>query len=371
MPFTLLLGLLLVWFPGTVLPWDGHGHRAISEAVQATLDPGTAKALATIAGTGEELPPGFLARLSMWPDEIRPLIRNPHIIVSGFSPAELLEARAFVQTHPDSKEWHFVDLPLGAQHYPDETHADPADPVLPFTAPNDIVHMIHRCIDILESETDSPEFTKLQALRWLLHLVEDLHQPLHVASGYYRTTTPSLTHPEMITDPVTALQAHARNDRGGNLLLFREEADCPTKPTRENLHSVWDDCLVDMVTGAGRCVLHTTDRQVATLAALLMKQMETQESHAYRSTGDYHQWQEEWAMDSLQVAASRVFTFELVDGCVIPSPKRPHRPLHVQSRILSPPTKDQYLHDHKFDAEVQLTKAAVRLAALLRQIQWK
>ena len=120
----------------------------------------------------------------MWPDEIRPLVKSPHTIVSGFTPAELNEASAFVSAHPDSKNWHFVDLPPGAAHYPNLAHSDPTDPTLPFTAANDIVHMIHRCIEILESETDTPEFTKLQALRWLLHLVEDLHQPLHVVSGY-------------------------------------------------------------------------------------------------------------------------------------------------------------------------------------------
>ena len=38
MLFTLLLGLVLICVPGTVQAWDGHGHRAISEAVQATLD---------------------------------------------------------------------------------------------------------------------------------------------------------------------------------------------------------------------------------------------------------------------------------------------------------------------------------------------
>ena len=94
MPFTLLLGLVLVCVPGTVQAWDGHGHRAISEAVQTTLDPATVKTLARIAGTGEELSPGFLARLSLWPDKIRPLVNNPHTIVSGFTPAELIEAQA-------------------------------------------------------------------------------------------------------------------------------------------------------------------------------------------------------------------------------------------------------------------------------------
>jgi len=43
----------------------------------------------------------------------------------------------------------------------------------------------------------------------------------------------------------------------------------------------------------------------------------------------------------------------------------------VQSRIAPPATKKQYLVSHKEDADVQVTKAAVRLTDLLNQIQWK
>jgi hypothetical protein len=58
--------------------------------------------------------------------------------------------------------------------------------------------MIQQCIEILEAETESAQFTTLQALRWLPHLMEDLHQPLHVVSGYYSTAADSLTHPKRI-----------------------------------------------------------------------------------------------------------------------------------------------------------------------------
>ena len=72
------------------------------------------------------------------------------------------EARTFVRTHPDNPEWHCVDLPLGSPHYPDTGQSDPNDPVLPFTSSHDIVHMIQRCIEILEAETESPQFTRLR-----------------------------------------------------------------------------------------------------------------------------------------------------------------------------------------------------------------
>jgi len=32
------------------------------------------------------------------------------------------------------------------------------------------------------------DFSMLQAVRWLVYLVGDLHQPLHVTTGYYNTT---------------------------------------------------------------------------------------------------------------------------------------------------------------------------------------
>jgi hypothetical protein len=293
-------------------------------------------------------------------------------VLPGFSPGGLKEARAFVRAHRDNPEWHYVDLPLGSAHYPELLKTDNAeDPVLPFTRPNDIVQMIQQCIDILEAETESSKFTRLQALRWLLHLVEDLHQPLHVASGYYSTAADALTKPQRIDDPDKVTQQHAKNDRGGNVLLFLKHPQCPAVPTRENLHSTWDDCLVDVVNGAKGCVNQTKPQDVTHLAELLKAEIRSAGSHDYRSSGDLHQWAEQWATDSLQIAKMRVFDIELAEGCVIQAEKAPHDPLHVQSRIVIPASKKRYLQSHKDDAKIQLTKAAVRLADLLNRISWK
>lgn len=363
---TMLFVLAMVTQAGA---WGEEGHRGIAEAVQSHLDTSTAKAIAKIVGTGDALPPGTLARLSEWPDQIRALTKNPHATIPGFSPAEMDEARQFVAAHPDNTNWHFVDLPPGAAHYPDLGHPDPGDPALPFTNTTDIVHMIHHSLDILEASTTSPEFTKLQALRWLLHLSEDIHQPLHVASGYYSTAAETLSHPTMLTDPAEVTKQHGKNDRGGNVLLYLTDPSCPTKPTHENLHAIWDDCLVDVVGGAKGCVSKTTDQTVARIADHLKTRMAEPASQALRSHGDYHQWPEQWATDSLHVAAG-VFPSQLDSGCVIVDPKRPHPPIHVQSRIVAPATKHDYLVTHKAETDRQLTKAAVRLADLLNHLQW-
>ena len=96
--------------------------------------------------------------------------------------------------------------------------------------------------------------------------MEDLHQPLHVASGYYSTAADTLPHPRRIDDPGTVIEQHARNDRGGNVLLFLKHPHCPTKRTQQNLHSAWDDCLMDVVNGATGCKSPTTEQDVSHLA---------------------------------------------------------------------------------------------------------
>jgi S1/P1 Nuclease len=65
---------------------------------------------------------------------------------------------------------------------------------------------------------------KALALSWVIHLIGDLHQPLHVAD---------------------------RGDRGGNdfPVKYRNRATCnggtsERHPVRVELHSVWDTCIV-------------------------------------------------------------------------------------------------------------------------------
>jgi hypothetical protein len=307
----------------------------------------------------------------LWPDQIQAFNKNADAVISGFSADDLKEARTFVQAHPDNAVWHYVNLPLGSFHYPGTSRSDPHDPVLPFTGSQDIVHVIQQCIEILEADTESPEFTKQHALRWLLHLVEDIHQPLHVASGYYSTASNAMQQPNRIDDPVAVSEQQAKNDRGGNVLLFLKHPHCPTLRTQENLHSAWDSCLVDVVNGAEGCVNEKRPQDVTHLAGMLRTEIRSTGSERYKTGGDMHHWAEQWATDSLKVAQAHVFDIELADGCVIRSDKPPHDPVHVQSRIATPKSKKRYLQSHKDVAKIQLAKAAVRLADLLNRIEWK
>ncbi len=141
-------------------------------------------ALARILQDTGMLSPGVLARGFMWPEELRDRPRH-HTIPASWSSADVEEADQFNADHPSNPDWHFVAWPLRATGYP---ATDPAasDPLCPFVSAADIVHALRRCIAILEASTEDPAFTKRPAVRWLVRLVEDLHQPLHATSGYFR-----------------------------------------------------------------------------------------------------------------------------------------------------------------------------------------
>ena len=160
-----------------------------------------------------------------------------------------------------------------------------------------------------------------------------------------------------------------RNDRGGNVLLFLKHPQCPTVRTRE-LHFAWDDCMVDATNGAKVCMSHTGPQDVTHLAEILKAEMRSNASEGYKTGGDIHDWTEQWATDTLQVARTHVFRIKLAQGCLIKSGKAPHDPTHVQSRIVAPISKKRYLLSHKEAAKFRLTNA-LRLAELLNHIAWK
>ena len=123
-------------------------------------------------------------RSSTWPDEIRR---------SG-SPYD----------HPN---WHFVDYPLRPPAFPLEPGPKPDD---------DILFALAQCETTL-SNTNANAELRAAYLSYLIHLVGDLHQPLHCVS--------------LFTD------AYPKGDRGGNDFYVRPGQ------TGVRLHGIWDGLL--------------------------------------------------------------------------------------------------------------------------------
>jgi nuclease S1 len=165
-----LFGLLLTQKANA---WGAAGHAIVAEIAQRRLTPEVLVSVKELLG-GEI----SLASISNWADTIQ-LIR------------------------PETRRWHFVNIPVGAERY---------DPGRDCPDGACVVAAIDHFRRVLAEKT-RPHPERLEALKFLVHLVADAHQPLHTAER--------------------------ESDQGGVLLLVSLFGE----PT--NLHAVWDFGLLD------------------------------------------------------------------------------------------------------------------------------
>jgi hypothetical protein len=167
--------MLLLIAPSSVLAWGANGHRIVGRIAANHLTPEATVAVTSLIG------PEGLDQAATWADDIRndpnwqPPLKNP-------SP------------------WHYISIDDG------ETLETTA------RVPNgDVLEAIGRFSAVLRNPRATRP-AKHEALKFLVHFVGDVHQPLHVGR---------------------------RADRGGNdveVTLFGDKT---------NLHSVWDSGLIE------------------------------------------------------------------------------------------------------------------------------
>ena len=85
-----------------------------------------------------------------------------------------LESAAGSVKESTAPRYHYTAIPVHEHGYGDGAKG---------TRPDDVVHMIRRCISVLKGGND-PQFGQREALRLLAHLIGDLHQPLNVGAAY-------------------------------------------------------------------------------------------------------------------------------------------------------------------------------------------
>jgi hypothetical protein len=110
----------------------------------------------------------------------------------------------------DHPTWHYINL---AVIPPGDTTRPPSE-----TSGELVIETAHNLAVLRDPE--SPDADKAIALSWVLHLVGDIHQPLH-ATNFFSTRWP-------------------QGDRGGNGMFIR------ATPTAQsiNLHSFWDGLII-------------------------------------------------------------------------------------------------------------------------------
>ena len=166
----LLLLLLMTLAAQAAHAWGTQGHRVVAELAWTQLTPQARDAANRLLA----LEPGAtLASVSTWADDTRD------------------EA---------TRQWHFVNFPRGSCTY---------DPLRDCPDGQCVIAAIERQMAVLGS--NAPDIQRLVALKYVVHLVADVHQPLHAG--------------------------HA-DDRGGNLYQLQAFGN------GSNLHAVWDTGLL-------------------------------------------------------------------------------------------------------------------------------
>ena len=176
--------------------WNGRGHEAVAALAYAQLTPAAKKAVDAILAADPRH--RTLALASTWPDAIR---RD-----DAFPQADKHPAR------------HYVDIP-----YVDGQAATPPTSAL-FADPETATSAIKfYAADLASPATTDPQ-RRADDLSWLIHVVGDIHQPLHAAT---RVTT---------ADPLPA------GDKGGNDYHIDAADRQPdgTPGHANNLHAYWD-----------------------------------------------------------------------------------------------------------------------------------
>jgi hypothetical protein len=153
-----------------LMSWGFKGHRAIATIAQKHLTSNTAYLVSAYL-KGEAMPD-----VATWADENKDRKTAP---------------------------WHFLNLPLGLSHEAFIQTVSQSD--------NNVYTAILKTEAALKDQNVSFE-AKTEALKYLIHLVGDAHQPMHISR---------------------------KEDKGGNTIQVRFD----NKGT--NLHTLWDSRLID------------------------------------------------------------------------------------------------------------------------------
>jgi hypothetical protein len=296
--------------------WGAEGHQAIAQAAYETLSASARFSVDRILTSSSVDHIKDIVSAATWPDDVR---HSTHPGRYAFLP----EGVSFFNRFNNNRDWHFVNYPLKGKY----TLNDPD-----YSSSQDIVHAIGGCISVLEGTAQAPwnQMKKEEALAWLIHLVGDLHQPLHMGEGFYSSNG---TKVSLVTNPANA---HGlKDDLGGNNLYYTSS---------EQFHSFWDNDMVDAVANTEPSLKQILKTEV--------------QNHPKTTSGSYHDWAISWATDSIK-AANKAYNYLSLNTLS----KDSNGNFHVSKPA-------NYSTKHSDLAKAQLVKATDRLRALLNAIQW-
>jgi S1/P1 Nuclease len=178
--------LLYLCIPILSFAWGPEGHRIVAEIARVRLSPTARRLIRELIGRDD------LASISTWADEIR-------------------------RERPQTFGWHFVDIPWNSAGFDQPRDCfRPTDKNALQDHHNCVVDRIEMFRETLADQSASvPD--RVEALKFLVHFVADVHQPLHAIG----------------------------EARGGNDIHVVEfgSDQCGGRPC--NLHALWDEGLIE------------------------------------------------------------------------------------------------------------------------------
>jgi hypothetical protein len=280
---------MLSALPQQAAAWGDDGHKTVALIAQHYLTPAAKKQInAMLAADTDPLTKHDFASEATWADKYR-------------------DSNHRKDHYEETKRWHFVDLEISG---PDMTMACFGRKALPpgtLASNGDkmacVVDKVAQFTAELEAPGTDPE-ERLFALKFLLHFVGDMHQPLHASDN---------------------------NDAGGNAIKvtvdgFRHQA-------KDELHGYWDTQFVDAIA-----------KPPAALAKKLLAQITSDQATQW-AEGTF----DDWAIEAFMLSTGDVYGNP---------PLSKDMPQHLDSAYAAQAEKD---------VSLQLSKAGVRLASVLNK----
>jgi S1/P1 Nuclease len=278
--------------------WGDMGHEVIANIAYSRLTASTqAKVDKILAADNSKLTAPDFASRATWADKYRDADRNSSKV-----------------QYNATRAWHFTDIALDLDSQSSNTLADLDEPCHQFPAlANGVVaskgpnsDCVISKLEQFASELESPKTSaaeKRLALKFMLHFMGDLHQPLHCAN---------------------------HQDKGGN-----------------NVY--WDTELVQKL---------ANKQNVATLASQLASKISASKASAWQK-GSIR----DWALESASIAKKSVYQVQSLPHQTMSIKDSHGQAKSVEVVMLD----SAYANQAKPVAQVQLQKAGVRLAYVLNK----
>ncbi len=238
-----LLALAAALSIGTVAQaWNATGHMVIAAIAQSGLTPKAKAEADRLLKIGADLPGSDdFVTVGPWADEYR-------------------------SQHRETGPWHYKDLYFRADgkpaaNKPDEINA--VSKIREFTA--------------ILGDKSKPDADRAFALRILIHLVGDIHQPLHASSE--------------------ESDARPMGDRGGNSFVILPPDGSERGP--KNLHALWDG-------GAGLFPSHPREEAKADAEAQAKELIASIPRSSLPKVGETDS--DKWTEEGLELAKSTVYS---------------------------------------------------------------